>query len=299
MSSEIAVGQATQSEASPSITATEAFQAGTNPSATDAPKLDDSKTEQMSSAFAALTRKEKSFREQQAKFKTEQEQLAPQLAEYRKWKEDQDKLKAKKSPIEALMEHGYSYEDAANYVINDNRPTPELIAKEAESKVDKFIREQKEREEKKLLDEKSASVAAEAKATEDFKAGIADFISKEADAYEYINLYGQQALVFDTISAHYEKTLGEGKPVVLSTKEAADLVENYLAEQFEMGTKTKKFQAKQKPSDEANKNNESGAVHAFTSKTLSNSATATSSSTQNPARSDAERERRALALLGG
>lgn len=252
------------------------------------------KEEPLSAKFAALARKQKALEAEKSKWKEERHKEDGDRSEYLKWKEDQSKPKAKKTPIEALMTEGYSYEDAAQFVMNDNRPTAEFRVKEVETKFETFKREQEEKEAAKLESEKTQSESQQAKAIEDFKTSINDYVIQNADTYELISLHEAQGLIYDTISAHYEQTKEEGSPKILSTKEASDLVEAYLEERVEKSIATKKLQAKLKPADEQKKES---AVQAFTSKTLNNSVTSSSGTARSPARDEAERIQRALALL--
>lgn len=289
----------------PTLTIADAMKVATSPTE---PVLGDAQTttenpansakdESLSSRFAALARKQKLIEQEKQKLKAEKTGFDSERAEYTKWKEDQGKPKAKKTPLQALMDEGYSYEDATNFIMNDNKPTPELMVRDVESKMDKFIREQEEKEAQRANNETETQKAAEAKAISDFKTSIKGFITDNADAYELIGLHEAQELIFDTISAHYEQTSSEGNPKILSTKEAADMVESYLEEQVQKSMDTKKLKAKlAQLSPTVNSN--TPAMNAFTAnKTLSNSVTTSSSSTKVPAKNDDERMQRAIALL--
>lgn len=257
------------------------------------------KEEPMSARFAALARKAKQIEADKAALKAERSQVDTERAEYLKWKEDQGKPKAKKTPIEALMAEGYSYEDAANFVMNDNRETPEMKLKQFETKLEKMEREAAEREEAKLTTAKQESEAQAAKAIDYFKGTIANFMTENAETYELMamNLEPQEAIdhVYELISDNFEATKAEGKPVILSPKEAAEMIEAYLEERIEKSLTTKKLQSKLKPTDAPTKES---AVDAFTSKTLSNSVSSSSGTAKQPAKDDNDRIQRALALMG-
>ncbi len=257
------------------------------------------KEEPMSARFAALARKAKQIEADKAALKAERSQADGERAEFNKWKEDQGKPKTRKTPIEALMAEGYSYEDAAQYVMNDNRETPEMKIKQFETKLEKMEREALEKEEAKLTSAKQESEAQATKAIEDFKGSIASFMTENAETYELIatNLDPEEAIdqVYELISANFEATKAEGKPVILSPKEAAEMIEAYLEERVEKSLATKKLQSKLKPADEPKKGS---AVDAYTSKTLSNSVTASSGTAKQPPKDDNDRIQRALAHLG-
>jgi hypothetical protein len=260
------------------------------------PTVETPKDDISASRFAALARKEKQAVAAAKMAKDEQAKLATDRAEIAKWKEEQAKPKAKKNPIEALMAEGWTYADASAYVMNDDKPTPEHMVKDVESKFEAYKREQEEKELAKTTREEEELKAAQTKQIEDFKASITTFLSEKADTYELIAMHDAQNLVFDTISEHYDRTLATGKPVILSTEEAANLVEGYLEERVKSSLNAKKFKSKDESAD--NKSDKPGAVAAFTGKTLSNSVTSTSSNPKSPPRDDDERRQRAIALIG-
>lgn len=258
--------------------------------------------DKMSSRFAALARKQKALEIERKNFQAERLKVVEPAAdpEYVKWKEEQAKAKAiKKSPIEVLMEAGYSYEDATNFVMNDGKITPELKVKEVESKLETYIREQKEREEAKELEESNSVKEAETKAIEGLKAQISEFVTENKEKYEMINLYMEpnesSEQIYQLIDAHYEETKAEGTPKILSKDEAADMLEAHLEELAEKSLSTNKFKNKNKPAEEK----PLSLVQAFTAKTLSSTqgAAPATPSARPPAKSEEERMQRALALL--
>ena len=261
-----------------------------------APPVEQPKEDIPASRFAALARKQKQAEIAAKQVREERAKLDSEKAELAKWREEQAKPKVKKNPIEALMVEGWTYADASAFVMNDEKPTPEHQIKEVETKFETYKREQEEREAAKLAKEKTDAEAIQTKQIEDFKESINSFIKDKAETYELINLHEAQNLVFDTISAHYDQTLAEGKPVILSTEEASNMVEAYLEERVKASMNTKKLKSKEETAED--KSDKSGAVNAFTSKTLGNASTSTSSNPKSVAKSDDERFERALAAFG-
>ena len=216
-----------------------------------------------------------------------------------------EQKKAKLTPIEALEAQGWSYKDAADYVMNNNQMTPEQKLKLIEERITST--------EQRLLDEKKSVAEAQAKraqeeareAEDNFKVNIEDFVEVNAEKFELVKHYGKEAIetVYDTIKTHFEaghKAWSEDpetnpKPKLLTIEQAAQLVENYYEEQAIKIASLKKLQAKLAPKTDAPKV-ESPKKPSGESVTLSN-IPSSSAPSMLPAKTETDRIKRALAAL--
>ncbi len=195
--------------------------------------------------FAALSRKEKeqraavkAFEAEKAAFEKHKADLEAQYGT--KEKELSTKYispeEFKKNPLELMKKFGMSFEQLAERVLNDGKPgTNEVI-----SDTERRIQEKLEALEKKLADkEESEKARLEEERQQQFerqltafKGELTDFCNKAPD-YEMIRANDAVGLVFEVIEEHYAKTLDPetNQGLILSNKEAADAVENYLLEE--------------------------------------------------------------------
>jgi hypothetical protein len=240
--------------------------------------------------FAALAKKAKAAQMAQAKLKAERleiERARKEIEDFNKYRTE-----AKQNPLKALESMGIKYDDLVNFVLNGEQPTVDQKLSRVEGEIERFRREQEERE---LAKEKAAQEAAtkEYEATiEAFKAKVNDHITSNADKYELISLHEATGLVFDTIEEYFNNS---GK--IMTIEKAAELVEGYLEEQIESTiTKTKKFQSKLAPKkDEPQPQASKGP-----SPTINNTVAASSAAPSFlPPKTEQERIQRALAKLSG
>lgn len=203
----------------------------------------------------------------------------------------------KSNPLKALDRMGLTYEQLTQSVLSGkDELTPEARIQRLEAEQNKrweMLQKQEEERQAKIAEQEKAKVEA---AENQFKATVTDYVKKNAETYEYTALFGQEGLVFDTIKACFE---AEGR--LLTTEEAAKLVEAELESQFEKALASKKGQAKIKPAPiSANDpSNPDVRVPATPSRTLANSeATSSSAPSYLPAKTEQERIARALAALG-
>lgn len=249
--------------------------------------------DKFSPKFAALVKKEKEA-VKALRFAKEREAVIAkreaEIAAREKAIQELDELYSK-NPLEGLKRKGYSYQDLTNMVLNDGKDTPELEVRKVNQRVEDFIKQQEEQSKLREQQELDQAKAEQARVIDDFKTEINDFIGEKAEEYELITLYGQSEQVFATIDAHFQKTSAEGKPKVMSIKEAADLTEKYLEKLVEDALKTKKLGAKLKPAEDKKDGPKEP------SKTLSNAVTSSSAPSMLPAKTENDRIKRALAVL--
>lgn len=183
--------------------------------------------EKFAAKFAALSRKEKQIRQREAQITQQLQEMEQKLKAFEAEKSELEKFKAlpdrlKKETLKVLEEQGVKFEDLAQMVLNDGKPTQDMVLTEYEKKVtakiEEFERKMAEKE-KKEQEERVQS------AVEGFKAQLTDFVNTTED-YELIRANDYVGEVFDVIEMHHEKT-GE----ILSNKEACDIVEAYLLEE--------------------------------------------------------------------
>lgn len=217
------------------------------PAAADAQKY--SEMNRMAKEKARLHRERMIFRQKQ-------QELSLKEAQFKTWEET--KAQAKLNPEKYLEQAGLSYEDLVQFKINGGKVTPEMEIKALRDDMAKAQRTQEEsrtQQEQQTLQREQADVQ---ETIENFKSDIHDFIHTNPDDYELTALYSVEHLVYETIETHWQQNLAayneaveEGrvasKPKIMSKKEAADLVEQYMDSLVEQATKTKRYQKKYAP----------------------------------------------------
>lgn len=211
----------------------------------EAPKQDD----KFASKFAALSRKEKTLREQERNLQQTAQRLKAMETELKKMQEERNgadtslKARLKSDPLKVLAEEGLTYEELSERVLNDGNPTPQRMIEQMRSELQREykselealkqqIREKEENEQKKQYET----------AENNFKAELKQYIDGN-EKYELTKANGAYDLAFDVAKEYYDQT---GK--VLSYEEAADLVEGHLEEEANRILQLKKIQSKiQKP----------------------------------------------------
>lgn len=260
------------------------------PAAASTPAVAAAPKESNSATIAAIAREKKQALIEKRKLQAEREAIAKDREEITKWR--QQMAEAKNNPIAALQASGYSYKDATDFVLNNSSMTAEQQIKAVQDEI-KALKDSQETKDKSFKEEQAKAAEQQVKETiEAFKSEVNDFLAANQEEYELIHFTENQELVFSTIEEHFSRT-----KKVLSIKEASDLVEKYLEDQTHKAiTETKKMKSKFQLAQEQKVDPGS----ASTSKTLSNSATISSSAPSTlPAKTEQDRMRRALAALGG
>jgi len=251
--------------------------------AAPASEADPKSQESFSKRFSALNRERKALSSREAELKKQMAAIEAEKAEVSKWREQQNAIKEAKNPLKALEAFGYSYEDAAQFLLNDQKPTPDLMIKSVEEKVQALQaqleqeRKQKAEYEAKVLEQESAKTNAQAIET------IKGHLSSNPD-FDALVALEMQGAIFNKINEHYNQT-GEVLEIDSVASEMMGEVEKLIDAISTTGIFKKKFaQAVQPPKTSP--------------KTLSNQLHA-----QTPApekgryKSDEERMRNAIALL--
>lgn len=189
----------------------------------EAPKQDD----KFAAKFAALTRKEKEIRAREAKVQQQLAELEARIKASEAAAQEVDKYKnlperLKKEPLKVMEESGLTFEQLAQMVLNDGKPTQDMVLSEYERKINSKVEELE-----KKLQEKEAKEQQERQeqALQAFTAQLTDFVTNTPD-YELIRANEAVDLVYQVIEDHYSET-GE----ILANKDACDAVEEYLLEE--------------------------------------------------------------------
>lgn len=187
--------------------------------------------DKFASRFAALSRKEKQLRERERqmeqrmqelenKYKSEEEQVS-------KYKSIPDRLK--KEPLKVLEEYGLTPQQLAEMMLNDGKPTFEMMLSDKEkafkSELDEIRKKLEEKEQKEQEDNYNQILT-------NFKKEIAGFVNDNKNEYELIVANDAVDLVYEVIEQHHADTKEEsGEGEILDTKKACEYVEQYLLEE--------------------------------------------------------------------
>ena len=228
--------------AAPAVSTEAPASAATAPEATPTPAPG---VDEFASRFAALSRQEKKFQEQQQKAKAEAEKYAKYI--------DLDK-KAKEDPLSVLQTYGMSLDDIIAASLGHQKAPQTVEEQLAELKAQLQAEKDgaKAEAEAKLKAEQDAYQASIDEAILSHQNSIIEHLSKNTDKYELISLHGVQDLVWDTTEAYYE-----AHQKVLSPEEAANMVEDYLVEQTLKASNLAKLKQKLQPEQQVKVNQES------------------------------------------
>jgi DNA-binding transcriptional MerR regulator len=241
--------------------------------------------------FALLARKEQDLLRKQQAVRQQQAQLARQAEELRAF--EQAKKQALLNPLDALKQLGLTYEQITEFVLNDNKPTPNAEVMSVRQELEEFKRAQREEQEKLLEQTREMQTREQQAIIESFREEVGEYVSQHAETYELTNLYGGANLVSDVIEEHFKQS---GK--LLTIPEAAKLVEEHYEDLARKAQQTKKFAVTQQKV--ASTQAQTAAPAPRMGPTLSNdlSANVAAGVPKSP-RSDADRIAAALARLEG
>lgn len=275
-----------------------------------APPVEEKKDEPFSKRFSELAKQRRKFELERKASKQREADLAAREARVAEMEKRPAPTPKKKNPIEVLMAEGYTYEDAAKYVLSEGKLSAEdriaEVEKKFESRLEQYEREKEEREQKALESEKAELEEEERAQTLQVHAGIEALFLSKPDDYDLLNQFHSEddpmpPKIYSLIEDHWNAELKKQeedeshKPRLLSYKDACDLMEQFLEQEAErVFNNSKKLKAKYLLQQQDKKDDE----RAPPSKTLSNAITTTSTETNKGWISDEERNRRALALLG-
>jgi hypothetical protein len=252
-----------------------------------AAEVDPKSQESFSKRFSALNRERKMVDQKAAEIKKKEAELQAKESQFKEWEEKQRSIKEAKNPIAALQAFGYSYEDAAQYLLNDQKPTADLQIKSVEEKVQEL---QKKLEEKEKIALEHQQKLLEAQNHEENKKAIGAIKTHlEANPeFDALVALGMEDDIFKRINDHYNHpdTQGEVLQIDDLAKEMLEQVEKMLG----VVTKTTLYKNKFAPQHVAPVKE--------APKTLNNKLGAqTVPSEKKHYKSDEERVRNAIALL--
>lgn len=273
-----------------SPTAAEVLAPKTDAPVEAAPVAPEKPKERSSDKFAALARKEAEvFRKAQA-VRQQQAALARQAEEIKAFQ--QAKQSALLNPLDALKQLGLTYEQITEYVLNDNKPTPNAEVQAVRQEIEEFKRSQREEQQRLLEQQKAIATAEQQQIVEQFREEVNEYVSQHSETYELTALYNGANLVSDVIEEHFKQS---GK--LLSIPEAAKLVEEHYEDLARKTLATKKFAATQQKAASPQEVQQTPAPRM--GPTLTNNLTATVAANPQRPRSDEDRIRAALARLEG
>ncbi len=265
---------------------------------TEAAPIKQETAEKDSQRFLALKKREQALqkqREEIQKLKAEAEQKHSKVAEW-----EALKASAAKNPFKALEALGVTYDQLTEKYLNEGKAgiQTESVKEEFEA----YKKQQQDEREAQLAQAREQAKAQEEQAVENYKEELEDFIGKEAETYELINLHldkGAIDLIYETIQEHWNKQIKEGvkRPKILSTKEAAELVENFYFDYTKKLSATKKFKALANPEKKEVPVTQETPQQAL-ERTAKAPQASTSAAINIDSRTEADRIKRALAALG-
>lgn len=195
--------------------------------AVDAPKEDD-----MSTRFAALSRKEKHLREQEDSIKANQDK-------YKGYDDINERVK--KDPLAVLKQYGISLDDLIAASLGEDAPeaTVEEQLKSLRAEIAKDKEDVLSASKQKQQDEEDAYQSDIDEAILVHKNSIKDHLGQNSEKYELISLTQSEDLVWAVTEAHYEET-----QEVLTPEVASQKVEAHLEGQTRAAMKLTRFQEK-------------------------------------------------------
>ena len=240
--------------------------------------------------FAMLARKEQDLYRKQQAVKQQQQMLAQQAEQLRAF--EQAKKQAVLNPLDALKQLGLTYEQITEYVLNDNRPTPNAEVQSVRQELEEFKRQAREDQERVLEQQREMQTREQHQIIEHFRSEVNEYVEQHTENYELTNLYGGAHLVSEVIEEHFRQT-----QKLLTIPEAAKLVEEHYEDLARKSLATKKFAATQQKA--ASPQETVAAQAPRMGPTLSNDLTASVAASPKSQRTDADRIAAALARLEG
>lgn len=251
----------------------------------------ETKPDVFSERFAALTKKEKLIQRSRDEVRALKDSLTKREADLAAREERAKQFESINNPLEALKLKGWSYDDLTNFVLNNEKPTPDKEIQLVRSELQKIREEQAAEKQRQTEAQTKAHENELASAIDQFKSEVTSFVKSKADDYELINLFDQSGLVYDTIKQYYETN-----QKLLSVKDGCDLVEKYLETKATKIAKAKKLQSVLTTQSKDSSETQSKTPNQAQSRTLTNNMTSSVPSML-PAKTETDRLQRAMAAL--
>lgn len=194
----------------------------------------------------------------------------------------------KQDPLEAMKELGYDYDKLTELKMSQG--TPEAKFKTVEQQMAEMRKDYEDKIQAIRAEKQSDQQLQEQEIISNWKASVNTFVAEHPEDYQLIPKFKSEDLVAETAEEFF-KTNGR----VITNKEAADLVEQYLEEQVLDAAKTKRIQSKLGIKEEAKlPARPNGATQA----TITNDSIGHANVSGLSPASESDRLRRALAALG-
>lgn len=186
----------------------------------------------LSSKFAALTRKEKMLMEREKAFKNQYEPMERELGEYKSFKQLQEEAKVNSGALARMLEQaGIPWEKAVELMAQDPLPAkdPEVVT--LKQKLEQMEKQNADKEiENKKKEEEQAIIQ--------FKGDLLKKAESDPDKYELILIHGQSAIetAYEVMEEYYREN-----NELLALDKSLDYVENYLTKEAEKIAKARKL----------------------------------------------------------
>lgn len=234
----------------------------------------------------AIAQKERANLQRRMELKRYDAQLRQREAQVHQY--EQLKSQAKLNPLKTIEALGINYTDLTNFVLNNGKPTPELEIGAVKSELEQMKQAQIQREQQARSQAKQRAEQEVKEVIDDYRQSVNTFVTSNPNDYKLINKFDAQDMIVSTTHEYFERTKRAGNPKILSNKEAADLVEQYLRDQVTEG-----HSLLQPPQAQP----EQGEAQRTQSKTLNNQMLSSAPSLL-PSATENDRLKRALARLG-
>lgn len=237
--------------------------------------------------LAVLAKREAAAVKAQAAAREEAARVAAQKAEVDRFNALKNNPNVHEKWAYLQKELGLTYEQVTQLMLNGGQPTTEMQIQQLAGRIEASEAARAKEREDAAAAETARRAAAAAEATQQFRAAIDTHVADKT-AYPMINHFGQSSLVFDAIEHNFNQT---GK--VMDIGQAAKLVESYLVDQVKKSQELLAPPAPAAPPPAAPP--KSASPFASKPKTLTNTATAPTTTAKPKWRSDDERVKAALA----
>jgi hypothetical protein len=222
---------------------------GAAPAAAEAPKEDPVLSERLSQ----MARKQKMLYRQQRNYQAREQQIAQREAQIKQF--EQFVQSGRQNPEQFLQQTlGMTYDQLTQFKLNGGQVTPEMEVKAIKDDLQRRDQEAQRREQEQAERQRMQSQREQQQVLETWKQEVNDYVESNAEAYELTLKTASQDLITDTVEEHWKRSVANWKragsppgkqPKLMSTKEAADLVEKYLEDQMdEINSTSKKMSSR-------------------------------------------------------
>jgi len=233
-------GQAAAAETQGQPVASNESNSATNQLQSTSKPVDEVEKIDYSRRFSELTKKEKAILEIQRQVK----ESSKALQEF-----ENAKKNAKLNPKAFLEAHGLSYQELTEFLLNDEKPSPDTVIKteldllKSQLEEEKRLRETKEQEAERMAEEKVVT---------EFKASLKDLAT--SDDFELIRSEGDDGidLVYAVMEEYYDST-GNMMDKTEAMKQVESHLESELKRKYQNAKKVKSWWEPAKETVEAGK----------------------------------------------